>query len=521
MDRLQKIFLKLIAILGVLFFAFLTSNALFTSRKMLPFSETISTTGDNIIKAVVVIIGFVLFFYVIWRVSTALHIFHLRIIAGVLAVISTVGIIIVACNAEFIPIADQEYVYTVVKNLFTGDYTELQTYWYYDACPYQVGVGAVYLLPVLLAGRCSVRILQCFQAVCTGIMIFTGNEIAWRLFHRERVCLINILITLLYIPTHLYALFIYGESVGLCFLYLAIWGLLVIQEKKHWALWKKILGYLGMLACMVISYTAREALVIAWIAVLGILFIRALKSDRKEFIIVALCMILMLLGQKVVIYCVEQQAEIQWSDGAPAISTIAMGFQEDDPYHTGMGTYHPYKLNLFLENGYDVKKCKELSVLNIKQSMVRWMRDPVGALKFFYEKTMVQWTEPTYGVFSATASMENPSKWLAAWYSEKGYEISCEILNQIQNMMYIGILLYYIYLLRGRRPEWEYLPGLILIGEILFSLLWEAKSRYVYPYIVIAIPAMAMGYYYLCTQIQRYISGKKGSEKVKLEKLAV
>ena len=117
--------------------------------------------------------------------------------------------------------------------------------------------------------------------------------------------------------------------------------------------------------------------------------------------------------------------------------------------------------------------------------------------------------------------MENPSKWLAAWYSDKGYEISCEILNQIQNMMYIGILLYYIYLLRGRRPEWEYLPGLILIGEILFSLLWEAKSRYVYPYIVIAIPAMAMGYYYLCTQIQRYISGKKGSEKVELEKLAV
>lgn len=36
-----------------------------------------------------------------------------------------------ALNVEYVPVADQEYVYVVLKNLFIGNYTELQTYWRY------------------------------------------------------------------------------------------------------------------------------------------------------------------------------------------------------------------------------------------------------------------------------------------------------------------------------------------------------------------------------------------------------
>ena len=36
-----------------------------------------------------------------------------------------------ALNAEYVTGADQEYVYVVLKNLFIGNYKELQTYWRY------------------------------------------------------------------------------------------------------------------------------------------------------------------------------------------------------------------------------------------------------------------------------------------------------------------------------------------------------------------------------------------------------
>lgn len=184
---------------------------------------------------------------------------------------------------------------------------------------------------------------------------------------------------------------------------------------------------------------------------------------------------------------------------------VAMGFQDEDPNHTGRGTYNAYEIHLFWENNFDVDKCKELSILNIKQSIVRWMRDPIGALEFFCDKTAVQWLEPTYGSFLFTSNMTTSSKWMKAFYSDRGYQIFYEIMNQLQNVIYIGVLFYYIYLAKHKRQEWEYFLGLVLIGEVLFSLLWEAKSRYVFPYIVIVLPAAAMGYWYLCNCIGKYL----------------
>lgn len=101
--------------------------------------------------------------------------------------------------------------------------------------------------------------------------------------------------------------------------------------------------------------------------------------------------------------------------------------------------------------------------------------------------------------------MTTSSKWMKAFYSDRGYQIFYEIMNQLQNVIYIGVLFYYIYLAKHKRQEKEYFLGLVLIGEVLFSLLWEAKSRYVFPYIVIALPAAAMGYWYLCNCIGKYL----------------
>ena len=68
------------------------------------------------------------------------------------------------------------------------------------------------------------------------------------------------------------------------------------------------------------------------------------------------------------------------------------------------------------------------------------MRDPIGALEFFCDKTAVQWLEPTYGSFLFTSNMTTSSKWMKAFYSDRGYQIFYEIMNQLQNVIYIGVL---------------------------------------------------------------------------------
>lgn len=175
MRKIQDIILKLIAVMGICFFTALTIGAIGTGRKLAPFSETVSTVSDNWIKAVGIVAGCIVIIGIIWKYSSRVYIRHIRIAAAVIAIFSAAGIITMALNAEYVPIADQEYVYVVLKNLFTGNYTELQTYWYYNVCPYQLGVGALYLLPARICGNCNIRTLQCFQAICAGItMLLTS-----------------------------------------------------------------------------------------------------------------------------------------------------------------------------------------------------------------------------------------------------------------------------------------------------------------------------------------------------------
>lgn len=59
----------------------------------------------------IVIIG------IIWKHSSRVYIRHLRIAAAVIAIFTAAGIITMALNAEYVPMADQEYVYIVLKNL--------------------------------------------------------------------------------------------------------------------------------------------------------------------------------------------------------------------------------------------------------------------------------------------------------------------------------------------------------------------------------------------------------------------
>lgn len=117
MRKVQDIILKLISVMGICFFTALTIGAIGTGRKLAPFSETVSTVSDNWIKAVGIVAGCIVIIGIIWKYSSRVYIRHLRIAAAVIAIFSAAGIITMALNAEYVPMADQEYVYIVLKNL--------------------------------------------------------------------------------------------------------------------------------------------------------------------------------------------------------------------------------------------------------------------------------------------------------------------------------------------------------------------------------------------------------------------
>ena len=66
-------------------------------------------------------------------------------------------------------------------------------------------------------------------------------------------------------------------------------------------------------------------------------------------------------------------------------------------------------------------------------------------------------------------------------------------MNQFQQLIFFGMLLSLFELWRRRDTESSLLP-LIILGGLLYHLLFEAKSQYALPYFVLMIPMAAFGF---------------------------
>ena len=121
-------------------------------------------------------------------------------------------------------------------------------------------------------------------------------------------------------------------------------------------------------------------------------------------------------------------------------------------------------------------------------------QNPGEALRFFRQKLYSQWNETTY-----------ESLWInqvQLSFSEKGriYDLVCgrggrftaNLMNQVAQLVFLGALMGLPGLLWRRRIRQCLLP-LIVLGGLLYHLLFEAKSQYALPYFVLLVPLAAWG----------------------------
>ena len=66
-------------------------------------------------------------------------------------------------------------------------------------------------------------------------------------------------------------------------------------------------------------------------------------------------------------------------------------------------------------------------------------------------------------------------------------------MNLYQLLIYGGVLAFTLAAARRRLPLESYLLLIAVFGGFLFSVLWEAKARYVFPYFLMMTPYAAIG----------------------------
>lgn len=495
--QVNKTGLTIIAFIGLVIMAFLTGSVWrYTIRRL--------TTGELQIEKDSLGLNLLYFFvavilaYGIYKACAFLEQKALHIIALVLAVGLTAGIFYLIESASAIQIvSDQAQIIFGAEWLLDGKYEEIYNYSYFWVYPYQLLVSKFFSGIIQAFGKPvweSLKLLQYVNAVCVGITFYIGMCIAEKLFEDRRIEGLYLLFAVPFAPMYIYALFIYGEAIGVCSTVIAIYFYVLIKQKKRRRKWLLCLYWAGMAFCLWIAYLMRPGLLIVWIAILIMEILTCLREKGwRQVLYVIVILGVVLGGRRLYCHSIEEKTGLSLDKGAPILLWITMGMQGGEDIFENPGSYNGYNWVTFTEKQYDVVASIEQAKSDIYKRFAEWRMQPGSMLRFYKSKILNQWAEPSYDVFWSNSKMSDPAEWVIDyWYNEK-HLIIYDFLNRFQSIAYLMILIYFFYLLLGKWDERKYFLGLILIGGFLFSIMWETKSRYVYPYIVIVLPCMAAG----------------------------
>ena len=494
--RIEKLGAAVILILTMLFMIYLTGSAFVQTTDIStndPSGEYAEIYSDNIFLNLIFVFIFLAALYIFYRHGKEIKLRRLEI--ALLCWTFILGAAFIASIKLRAPwYSDSFYVTYAAQRAAVGDYSALENY--FVRFPFQLGYVlyseiffrvAGTLIPGLpegyyclaLQGVNLLWLLLCYHALI---------RISLYVYSSMRIQKLTALLLFFCLPAVLSCTFLYGNIPAFSCGTVAVWMFLAFLNRKR-------LKYaLVFAAAMTLAVVLKLnllifALAIAIVWVFDVIRTRSVKS-LICFALAAVC-VLGLKGVPQSLY--EARTGKDFGEGIPMIAWMAMGFSEG---HAGPGWYkEDNTVKFFTHSGNDVEATAEHAKQVISERRGEFAADPGEALRFFSTKLRTQWNEPTY-----------ESVWInqvQLSYSEKGglYELFCGrgeqffngVMNQFQQLIFFGMLLSLFELWRRRDMESSLLP-LIILGGLLYHLLFEAKSQYALPYFVLMIPMAAFGF---------------------------
>lgn len=381
------------------------------------------------------------------------------------------------------PAWDQLQVYLDALAFKGGNFQDMTGY--LQMWPQQYGLTFLYEIFMVFGG--GYRLLQYMNVLMVMCIIWTSYLLVEELFGDARASLYVIMGDLLFFPIGLYVNYVYGELLSIAFSMLGIWLLIRwchTQKKKYAAL---------SLCFLSLGTLARINVLVVLIAVCIAMLIHSLrKRSFMRLLMAALVILVPLATVGTVRFCYELRSGIPVEGGIPASAYVAMGMQRSSG---GPGVYNGYNNSMFRNKaGSDREKANEIAMCYIRERMEEFRAAPDMARVYYKEKVQIQWNEPTFGSLVMTSTFEEePTGIVEKLYYGSWQQRYRDYMNRYVTILYLGVALYCALGLSRKTDILQCLMLIGVIGGFLFSILWEAKSRYVLPYIILLIPYMALG----------------------------
>ena len=301
-------------------------------------------------------------------------------------------------------------------------------------------------------------------------------------------------LSMLNLPFMMYSSFIYGEVPSFTAMTAAAYFLLRIEKKKGPEVFNMILFVLSLVLAV---FVRKNSLIfaIATLIVLVLMFLGKKKSWMLVLAVTAMALCICVLPLTLKYF--ENKTGSKVDSGVTMYSYLAMGMQEGG---RGPGWYNGFNYNTYRDTGMNTEEANKISSEAIKERKQYFKDNPKEAVKFYTDKFLTQWSDPTLASCQATwADFGGRSEFMVSVYEGKYNQYYVMLCNAFQNMVCIGAFIWSLLNLKTVMTEKKgletvvYLGIITVIGGFIFHMIWEANSRYIFPYAMLLMPYAASG----------------------------
>lgn len=487
---------KLIQILGIIALAIVVVlNIVYTAD--MNFGEQISINFNNFLYIIGLIVTAVLIYWITKVINK--HLYNgineekkrkLRLISVIVAV----SVYLVFCVLWIIfvrpgIVADSIHVLNLAQTYYRDNpneflpnltYAGIPLIQYMQAYPHQVTLAFVYnmLFSIL---HCDLIILpRIFNIFFNLLIIFGLYKITGRLskqYKTNKVLMFVLILTFFTIP--MLTTFMYGDIPALALSIFSVFFMMKYTETK-----KIKYGVFASLLTM-IAYMMRMNTLIFVIATVMYLVLNLFKDFKQKEIkekiinlaVIAIFLILTFVPSSLVKTYYLHKYNLEEGKTYPSISYLFMAMEEGPRAN---GWYNETIAEPALRSLKTGENISDEYKTKIKERLEYFAKNPGYTVNFYQKKLTTTWAESTYSaLFNNGITEESNLKWIKAplTFYQKALIIltfGCAIIVLIQKRKNLSLEIIFLVI--------------IFLGGFCFHILWEAKSRYIIPYIVVIIP---------------------------------
>ena len=387
------------------------------------------------------------------------------------------------------PVSDQEMILVYARLFNQGNFAALDAGKYLALYPQQLGMVTLLRCLNIFFKDNDYLMFQYLTAVLLPAIIVPGVK-AVRYISKDnaRIELFYLLFVFTCFPMYAYTPYVYGDLISIEIGMIAVWAYFSCLER--FSIWKLV--WLG--ASIGFAVILRKNIIILAIALLIAAVIKIVcdSQKRRHVIAMGIAVIVGIFAFQLFIELMYHNVRDNEADALPAITHIVMGLNDDYGYP---GWYNGYGYNLFTACDNDATATAKRAMVDLRSYLDMYKRDPSYMVDFFTRKMLAQWNAPLYQciVMNGRVTQEQGKIADNIYQQKRLYKWISNYMKVFQLILYASIL----FLLIVKRKEWgsieKYALLIAVIGGFFFSLMWEAKTRYVMPYLLMQLPYMAIG----------------------------